>query len=44
MVPNSCQDTEFPWGCHKMEKKKKKKSLRLKAEEPQWETVPSCDM
>lgn len=43
MVPNSCQDTEFPWGCHKMEKKKKK-SLRLKAEEPQWETVPSCDM
>lgn len=42
MVPNSCQDTEFPWGCHKMEKKKK--SLRLKAEEPQWETVPSCDM
>ena len=41
MVPNSCQDTEFPWGCHKMEKKK---SLWLKAEEPQWETVPSWDL
>lgn len=38
MVPNNCQGSHSPWGCHKMEKKKKKAG-----EEPQWETVPSTD-